>query len=118
MRTFALICLLLAAIPSTCQNESFAVKGVVLNPEGKPIERAFVLIRDYQQPSAGYISDSWESRTGADGSFSFTAPRGCYDIFVSANLQLPSAQRVCVQRELRGVRIKLKADPHPTLLQS
>lgn len=118
MRTFALICVLLVAIPTISQDEPIGVNGVVLNSDGKPIEGAFVLIRDYRQPGAGYISDRWESRTAADGGFSFAAPRGCYDVFVSANLQfLPLAQRVCVQRELRALRIKLKADPHPLLLQ-
>ncbi len=118
MRAFALICVLLVTIPSISQNEPIAVNGVVLKPEDKPMEGAFVLIRDYRQAGAGYISDRWQSRTAADGSFSFAAPRGCYDIFVSANLQfLPFAQRVCVQPELRGLRTKLKADPHPRLLQ-
>ena len=118
MRVFALICVLLVAIPTISQDEPIGVNGVVLNPDGKPIEGAFVLLRDYRQVYAGHISDRWESRTAEDGGFSFAAPRGCYDLLLSANLQfLPLAQRVCVQRELRGLRIKLKADPHPMLLQ-
>src|SRR5215467_390802 len=64
------------------------------------------------------ISDRWESGTEADGSLSFAAPRSCYDIFVSTSLGfLPTAQRVCVLRELRELRIKLKADPHSVLFQ-
>jgi len=118
MRTLALMCVLFSAVHSISQDEPIAIKGVVLKRNGNPIEGAFVLIRDYRQTSAGYISDRWESRTAADGGFSFAAPRGCYDVFVSASLQfLPLAQRVCVQRELRGLRIRLKADPHPLLPQ-
>ena len=117
MRTFALIYVLLVAIPTISQDEPIGVNGVVLNSDGKPIEGAFVLIRDYRQTGAEYISDRWESRTTAEGDFSFATPRGCYDVFISANPQfLPLAQRVCVQRELRGLRIRLKADPHPSLL--
>ena len=118
MRTLALLCVLVLAVPSISQNAPVAVNGVVLTHDGKPIQGAFVLMRNYQQPGGEYVSDRWESRTAADGSFSLAAPRGCYDLFVSASLQfLPLAQRVCVQRELRGLRIKLKADPHPLLLQ-
>jgi len=119
MRIFVLLaCVLAFAVPLICQNESLGLGGLVLNPDGQPIEGAFVLIRDYRQPSAGYVSDKWESRTAADGSFSLSAPRGCYDVFISANLQLlPFAGRICTQPELHRLRIKLKADPHPVLLK-
>ena len=62
------------------------MNGLVLRPDGKPMEGAFVLIRDYQQ-LGGFVSDRWESRTAADGSFSFATPNGCYDIFISGNAQ-------------------------------
>ena len=83
MRAAVLMCLLVVAFQSFAQNEVSGVHGLVLRPDGKPIEGAFVLIRDYQQLNQGFVSDRWESRTGADGSFSFAAPNGCYDIFVS-----------------------------------
>ena len=118
MRTLALMCFLLVAVPFNFADEPIVVKGVVLRNDGKPLEGAFVLIRDYRLPGAGNVSDKWESRTAADGSFSFTAPRGCYDIFVSANSQfLPLAERLCVEPELRALRIKLQPDPHPVQLQ-
>ncbi|HKT88247.1 MAG TPA: carboxypeptidase-like regulatory domain-containing protein [Candidatus Sulfotelmatobacter sp.] len=118
MRAAVLMCLLVVAFQSFAQNEVSGVHGLVLRPDGKPIEGAFVLIRDYQQLNQGFVSDRWESRTGADGSFSFAAPNGCYDIFVSGNAQfLPFTQRVCVKSENQVLKIKLKPDPHPMLLQ-
>src|SRR5215831_10133798 len=99
MRTLALTCLLLSAVSSISQDAPLGVNGVVLTYDDKPISGAFVLLRDYQRPNRGNISDTWETRTSADGSFSFAAPTGCYDIFVSANTQfLPTGQRICVQR--------------------
>lgn len=118
MRTVVLICLLVVAFQSFAQNEASGMNGIVLRPDGKPIEGAFVLIRDYQQLSQGYVSDRWESRTTADGSFSFAAPKGCYDIFISGNARfLPFTQRVCVKSEHKLLQIKLTSDPHPVLLQ-
>jgi hypothetical protein len=117
MRTLATICVLFIAVPLIAQSEALALKGFVLKPDGQPIVGAFVLIRNYQQADAEYVSDRWESRTAADGSFSFAAPGGCYDVFVSANPQfLPLTQRVCVQHERGTLEFKLKADPHPRFL--
>lgn len=120
MRTFVLIWLLAASLtaPSISQNESVGMNGLVLKSDGQPMKGAFVVLRDYQQADAAHISDSWQSRTEAGGSFSFAVPRGCYDIFVSANFQfLPFTRRVCVQSGPPVLRIKLKSDPHPSLLQ-
>jgi len=118
MRTLALICVLVVAVPSISQNEHTGISGFVLMPDGKPIHGAFLLIRDYQQLGEGYISNRWESTTDADGRFSFPAPKGCYDIFVSANGNfIPFTRRMCIQSELPTLAIKLKADPHPVLLQ-
>jgi hypothetical protein len=117
MRALALICILVVAVPSISQNEHTRINGVVLRPDGRPLEGAFVIVRDFQQTGQGYISDTWQARTATGGSFSFAAPRGCYDIFVSGNTQfLPFAQRRCVQPEGAVLKIKLKADPHPVLL--
>jgi hypothetical protein len=118
MRTFVRLSVVVLAVPSISQNAPVPLDGVVLTHDGKPIPGAFVLIRNYQQRNGEYVSDRWESRTAADGRFSFALPRGCYDFFVSANRQfLPLAQRICVQRDLRGLRIKLTADPNPSFLQ-
>jgi hypothetical protein len=54
MRTFVLICVLFVAIPTISQDEPIGVNGVVLNPDSKPIEGAFVLIRDYRQSDVGH----------------------------------------------------------------
>jgi hypothetical protein len=117
MRIVALMCVLLVGVPSISQNEPLGVNGVVLTPDGKPIEGVFVLIRDYQRSGSQYVSDRWEGRTAADGGFSFAAPKGCYDILVSGNYGvLPFAQRVCIPAQHPALRIKLKADPHPLLL--
>jgi|SRR5579885_1494038 len=120
MRSFILIWLLaiVLPVPSISQSEPVGISGLVLKPDGQPITGAFIVVRDYQQTDPAHISDSWQSRTGEQGNFSFAVPRGCYDIFVSANLRfLPSAQRVCTQSGAPVLRIKLKADPHPILLQ-
>lgn len=116
MRTFVFACLIAVALPSISQEESIALKGLVLNPAGKPIENAFVLLRDYRQTGTEYMSHRWETRTAADGSFTTAVPRDCYDLFVSANAQfLPFSGRICVQAELRTLTIKLKADPHTSI---
>jgi hypothetical protein len=60
MRTLATICILLIAVPSIAQSGSLALKGIVLRPDGQPLEGAFVLIRDYQRTdatNAEYVSD-------------------------------------------------------------
>jgi hypothetical protein len=120
MRILAPIAILLtlAFVPSVLQaNRAVNIKGVVTKEDGKAVEGAFVLVRDYQQLSSGYIADKWESRTAADGSFSFAIENGCYDIFVSSNaMLLPFSERVCIEVERNQVlKIKLKADPYPKL---
>jgi len=45
MRTLALISVLLVSVPLISQNEPGGVSGVILSPDGKPIEGAFILIR-------------------------------------------------------------------------
>ena len=112
------ILLALVLVPMVSQANSTAnMKGVVTKEDGKAVEGAFVLVRDYQQLSRGYIAEKWESRTAADGSFSFAIETGCYDIFVSSNaLSLPFSERVCIEAERnQALKIKLKADPHPRL---
>ncbi len=118
MRTLVLICILVVAVPSISQNEPTGISGFVLMPDGKPINGAFVLIRNYQQLDEGYVSNRWEGSTDVDGRFSFAAPKGCYDIFVSANGKLlPFTRRQCIQSERPALVIKPKADPHPVLWQ-
>jgi len=110
--------LALALFPLVSQaNPAANMKGVVTKQDGKPEEGAFVLVRDYQQLSRGYVAEKWESRTAADGSFSFAIEAGCYDIFVSSNaLFLPFSERVCIEAESnQALKVKLKADPHPRL---
>jgi hypothetical protein len=101
-------------------NLPMSVSGIVVAEEaGRPVEGAFVVVRDYQQLDQSYVSSKWESRTAADGSFSFVMQTGCYDILVSANARfLPFAQRICIRAERSSVlKIRLKAYPHPILLQ-
>jgi len=100
-------------------NPPATMKGVVARGDGKAVAAAFVLVRDYQQTSQGYVADRWETRTEVDGSFSLEVEPGCYDIFVSANTQfLPFSRRICIQAERSSVlKINLKADPHPLLRQ-
>ena len=118
MRTLVLICILSVAVLSISQNEPTGISGFVLMQDGKPINGAFVLILDYQQLDEGYVSNRWEGKTDVDGKFSFAAPKGCYDIFVSANSKfLPFTRRQCIQSERSPVVIKPKADQHPVLLQ-
>jgi hypothetical protein len=122
MRIFNLTAVLLTSIslPAMAQgNPAATMKGVVAREDGKAVASAFVLVRDYQQTSQGYVSDTWESRTEVDGSFSLVVEPGCYDLFVSANTQfLPFSRRICIQAERSSVlKINLKADPHPLLRQ-
>ena len=114
----AVILLTFVALPLMSQgNRPATMKGVVTRQDGTGIKAAFVLLRDYQSPSEGYVAQKWETRTEADGSFSFVMEPGCYDIFVSATaLFLPFSQRICIQDEHSEVfKIKLNPDPHPRL---
>jgi len=114
----AVILLTFVATPLMSQgNRPATIKGVVARQDGSGIKGAFVLVRDYQSPSEGYVAQKWETRTETNGSFSFVMEPGCYDIFVSATgLFLPFSQRICIQAERSGVfKIKLKPDPHPRL---
>ena len=114
----AVILLTLVPLPLMSQeNRPATMKGVVTRQDGSGIKAAFVLVRDYQSPSEGYVASRWETRTETDGSFSFVMQPGCYDIFVSATaLFLPFSQRICLQAEHSEVfKIKLNLDPHPRL---
>ena len=120
MRIFkiAAVLLPLISVSGIAQSNAKAnMKGVVATLDGKAVPAAFILVRDYQQPSQDYVAHNWETRTEADGSFSLLMEPGCYDIFVSANAQfLPSSMRVCFQVQPSPVlKIKLKADPHPRM---
>ena len=46
------------------------------------IADAYVLLHDYQVPGYGHVSENWETRTQADGTFSMVVEPGCYDLFV------------------------------------
>ena len=116
MRTFraGLILLTLAAAPLMAEgNQQATMHGVVTGKEGRPVQSAFVLVRDYQQSSQD--TQKWETRTAGDGSFSLLMPPGCYDIFVSADVMLlPLSQRICIQADDNSIlKIQLKTDPHP-----
>jgi hypothetical protein len=119
-KAVGLFLFLVTSLLTSQSNPPVSVRGTVIGGEGgRPIGGAFVVVRDYQQLDQGYVSSKWESHTAADGSFSFVTQTGCYDILVSANAQfLPFARRVCIRAGLPSVlKIKLKADPHPILLQ-
>jgi hypothetical protein len=121
MRTFKIAAVLLPLIPlsGTAQrNPQTTMRGVVTSEDGKPVPSAFILVRDYQQASQDYIAHKWETRTEVNGSFSLVMEQGCYDIFVSANMQfLPFSKRICFEVQRRPVlKIALKADPHPRML--
>lgn len=111
----------LVASPLVSQSDlPMSVSGIVMGGEfSGPVGGALIVVRDYQQLDQGNVSSKWESHTAADGSFSFLMQTGCYDILVSANARfLPLAKRVCIRAERPSVlKIKLKADPHPILLQ-
>jgi hypothetical protein len=117
----AALLLLFVPVPFTSlPSQPMSMNGrVVAQNGGKPMAGAFVVVRDYQQLDQSYVSSKWESRTAADGSFSFAIETGCFDVLVSANGQfLPFAQRVCIRDQGNSVlMIKLKSDPHPVLLQ-
>jgi hypothetical protein len=110
-------------VPLSAQNsQTITVTGVVVSADrgGKPIKDAVVVVHDYWQHDQDFVSSRWESKTAADGRFSFATQevwQGCYDILVSANAQfLPVAQRVCLQAEHPQVlKIVLKSDPHRIL---
>jgi hypothetical protein len=117
MRAFSRIVFLLsvAVLQLVGQDNPQATMKGIVSGEGKPIQSAFVALRDFEQSLQS--SHTWETRTLLDGSFSLLVPPDRYDIFVSANAQfLPMSKRVCVQAAGTAVvRIKLKADPHPRL---
>ena len=77
MRTFraGLILLTLAVAPFMAEgNQQATMHGVVTGKEGRPVQSAFVLVRDYQQSSQD--TQKWETRTAGDGSFSVSRLRG------------------------------------------
>lgn len=118
MRAFKVVAYLLALCLAQVvaqEHRQATMNGVVTGQDGKAVQAAFIIVRDYEQSSQD--SQRWETRTAPDGSFSLTVPAGCYDIFVSANpMLLPWTQRICVEPEHRSVlEIKLKADPLPRL---
>jgi hypothetical protein len=92
----------------------------VVGEDGAGIKAAFFLVRDFDASNQeqDYVSNKRETRTGADGSFSFVIQSGCYDIFVSANeLFYPYAKRICIRSQPTSLKVKLKANPHPVLSQ-
>jgi hypothetical protein len=117
IRTIALIACI--SIPLFSQgNPSVVLKGAVVGEDGAGIKAVFVLVRDFDASNQEYVSNKWETRTGADGTFSFVIQSGCYDIFVSANeLFFPFAKRICIRSQPTSLKVKLKANPHPVLRQ-
>lgn len=106
--------LLLISVSLPPQNEKpLQFKGTVTTEDGRPIQRAYVLVHDYALGGQGQSSENWETRTLSDGSFTILLEPRCYDIFVSSGAMLPFSQRVCVQPS--SFRIKLRPDPHPHL---
>lgn len=108
-----LLAVLLVSIPSVSQSDKSSIQGVVLTQGKKAISDAYVLLHDYQASGAGYNSQNWETRTSADGSFTFSVEPRCYDLFVSKGAMLPYSQRICPQSNT--FTITLKPDPHPRL---
>ena len=94
-------------------SESAATINGVVTRDSKPLRNAFVLVHDYLKTSP-YVSQDWKLRTGEDGSFQVLVPAGCYHIFISAFMELPSSQRFCVSGgDKKRLQIKLQRDPTP-----
>jgi hypothetical protein len=116
-KAVGLFVFLVAPVLISQSNLPEGVSGIVIDEDtGRPVEGAFVVLRDYQQLTQSYVSSKWESPTAADGSFTFVVRKGCYDILVSANARfLPFAKRICSRAEPAErplvLTIKLKADP-------
>jgi hypothetical protein len=117
-RMLAAIFPFVISVAGLSQNDvQSTLKATVLTQEDRPIADVYVLLHDYQISGRGQTSENWETRTQADGSFSFVVEPGCYDLFVSKGAMLPYSQRICVGSQLvSSLRIKLHPDPHPRLI--
>ena len=58
MRISTLICILFIASLSVSGNEPPGLNGIVVKPDGSPMESALIVIHDYQEPNRGYVSDT------------------------------------------------------------
>jgi len=114
----AVILALVISVPALPQSDKASTLNVtVLTQDERAIGDAYVVLHDYQTSGHGNVSENWETRTQADGSFSFVVEPRCYDLFVSKGAMLPYSQRICVGRKpVSKLRIKLHTDPHPRLL--
>jgi hypothetical protein len=114
----AAILALVISVPAVPQSDKASTLNVtVLTQDESPIGDAYVVLHDYQTSGHGNVSENWETRTHADGSFSFMVEPRCYDLFVSQGAMVPYSQRICVgPKPVSKLRIKLHPDPHPRLL--
>ena len=104
--------------PAISQNDAQStLSGTGHIQDGKIVADAYVLLHDYQTHGHGLVAENWETRTQADGSFSFAVEPRCYDLFVSQAVMLPYSQKICVgPQPVSKLKIKLRPDPHPRLI--
>ncbi len=89
------------------------IKGSVVDEKGNPIKSAVVIAHDTSGDDAKSYSHNWEVATGVDGNFEFDVLGGCYDVFVSAKLFIPSSARVCPEPGAdASFSVRLRKDPH------
>lgn len=104
---------LLLLISTVFAQPSAKIKGSVVDKKGNPVKSAVVIAHDTSENDAMSYSHIWQMATGVNGNFEFNVSLGCYDVFVSATLFIPSAARVCPEPGADAVfTIKLKKDPH------
>ena len=106
---FAVVSLFIVA-SAVAQNSS--VKGVVVDPAGVPISRAFVMFHTDALKPENPIQYDLTLRTDKQGRFSADLPPGFYDLFIGAGDFEPDCQemrtRIGPPQELT---IVLKLDP-------
>ena len=101
MKTLRLpILLLVLAIPSRAQtNEALSLRGTV-TASGKPVNGAFVLLRDIESRSQEFVSKDWQTQTESDGLFISRAARLLRLVRFFQRRRAVLKENVCWSKEL------------------
>ena len=101
---------LVISVSAVAQNS--AVKGIVVDPTGAPISRAFVLFHTDALKPENPVPYDLTLRTDKQGKFSADLPPGFYALFIGAGDFEPNCQAIRIRIGVpQDLTIQLKLDP-------
>ena len=111
-----LFLLFFPAVPLVSQNDQAVTMHGIVTGDGKPIQGAFVLLRDCDSVGQDFVSKNWQIQTEAHGRFSLVVKPGCYDLFVSSgSFFLPFSKRIHFGSKESALKVGVLSDRNARL---